>query len=243
MQHWDIISTGLPPRSLMMPASRIHGEIGIDSYTKLLLHMDGADTSTTFTDSSLSAHTATANGNAQIDTAQSKFGGASGLFDGTDDYLNLDGHADFAFGTADFTVDFWVQLNATGIQQAFYDSRPSGANGLYSWLGVTSGNVLFYHANSGTRITGTTALGTGAWYHIALARSGTSTKLFLDGTQEGSTYSDSNNYIVGASRPTLATNGNSVTTNELNGWLDEVRVSKGIARWTANFTPPIEAYI
>jgi len=74
-----------------------------DSYTKLLLHMDGADGSTTFTDEA--GHTVTANGNAQIDTAQNVFGGASGLFDGSSGYLTVPDSEDWNFGTGDFTFD------------------------------------------------------------------------------------------------------------------------------------------
>ena len=78
----------------------------------LLLHFDGADGSTTFTDSSLTPKTFTANGDAQIDTADSKFSGASGLFDGTDDYITTPDSADFVLGSEDFTIDLWFNCNA-----------------------------------------------------------------------------------------------------------------------------------
>jgi len=89
----------------------ISGGIGGNaSFTKLLLHCDAADASTTFTDSSAAGHNFTAAGNAQIDTAQFKFGTSSALFDGTGDYINdATGSSDFAFGTGDFAVDFWVR--------------------------------------------------------------------------------------------------------------------------------------
>ena len=80
-----------------------------DSYTVALLHFNGADASTTFIDES--GKTWTASGNAQIDTAQSKFGGASGLFDGTGDSITTPDHADFDVGSGDFTVDFWMRQN------------------------------------------------------------------------------------------------------------------------------------
>lgn len=213
---------------------------GNDAYVSLLLHMDGADASTTFTDSSQFGKTVNVNGNAQIDTAQLKFGSASGLFDGTGDFLRLDGSADFAFGTGDFTIDFWFRPNATA-SVAIYDSRPTGTNGLYPTIITDASNHVIYFTNSANRITGTTALSTATWYHIAVARTGTSTKLFINGTQEGSTYSDSNNYINGTSRPEIGAAGTDSTFGT-NGWLDELRVSKGIARWTANFTTPTVAY-
>lgn len=218
---------------------------GNDAFTTLLLHCDGADASTTFTDSAIGGaapHTVTANGNAQVDTAQSKFGGGALLCDGAGDYLSLDGSSDFAFGTGDFSVDFWVRLAATGVYHYLYDGRPSGGGGAYNSIYVNSSNTLEYYANAGTRITGTTTLSTGTWYHIALTRSGTSTRLFLNGTQEGSTYSDSTNYAIGASRPFVGVSGFDASGSPLNGWIDELRVSKGIARWTGTFTPPAEAY-
>lgn len=208
--------------------------------TVALLHFDGADASTTFTDEH--GHTVTVRGNAQLDTAQKKFGTASGLFDGNDDYVTMDG-SDFTFGTGDFTIEGFLRLNATGLTQVFYDSRPTSTNGLYPTIFVGSGDVLVYFTNSTNRIVGTTTLTTGVWYHWAVSRSGTSTKLFLDGTQEGSTYTDSNNYLNGASRPALSANGLTLTTGELNGWLDEVRVTKGLARYTANFTAPSAAFL
>lgn len=215
---------------------------GNDSYTKLLLHCDGVDGSTTFTDSSLSTHTVTATGNAQIDTAYSKFGDGSLYMDGTGDYLTLDGSSDFAFGTGDFSIDFWARLNTTGVAMYFYDSRPSSTQGAYAGISVSASNVVVYVANSAARITGTTAMSTGIWYHIAATRTGTSTKLFLNGTQEGSTYTDSTNYINPASRPLIGGHGFGVGTNSFNGWMDEIRVSKGIARWTSAFTPPPKPY-
>jgi hypothetical protein len=161
---------------------------GIDSFTKLLLHCDGTDAATTFTDSSDSSHTVTAGGGAQIDTAQQVFGTASALFDGVSDNLSLDGSSDFAFGTGDFTIDMWVRLNAVGIQQSLYDGRPSGTgSGNYVRLYITSGNLLAYGGIAeGIAITGSAALAAGTWYHVAVTRSGTTTRLFLNGVLQGS---------------------------------------------------------
>lgn len=210
---------------------------GIDSFTKLMLHCDGSDGSTTFTDSSASAHSITVSGNAQIDTAQSKFGGASGLFDGTGDLLTTPSSTDFAFGTGTFTLDAWVRFNSVAgfLMTIFQFPTPD-----MRLIGYNPGSpVVAFYAASGIQITGTTVLSTGTWYHVAVARSGTSTKLFLNGTQEGSTYSDSNDYSSSAQTVKVASQSGSW---ELNGWLDEIRISKGVARWTANFTPPTAPY-
>lgn len=204
-----------------------------------LVHFDGSDGSTTIVDDL--AHAWTVNGDAQLDTAQFKFGGASLLCDGTGDFVTGDGHADFAFGLGNFTVELWFRLNATGAAQALYDSRPTGTNGLYPTIAVTSGNVLAYSTDSADRITGTTTLTTGVWYHVRLTRSGTSTRLFLNGAQEGSTYSDSNNYLNGASRPCIGASGNTGALG-LDGWVDELRVKKGLAISTGSFSTQTVEY-
>jgi hypothetical protein len=213
---------------------------GIDAYTVLCLHCDGVDASTSFPDSALAPHAVTAVGNAQVDTAQSKFGGASALFDGTGDYLTLDGSADFAFGTGDFTIDFWMCHTGTyNAYEILYDSRPFATQGLYPTIYLASGQLRYLIA-SVDYITGSSP-STDVWHHIALTRSGTSTRLFVDGIQVGSTLSDSTNYINGASRPMIAASGPN-NADSFKGWLDEVRVSKGIARWTTTFTPPTAPY-
>lgn len=215
---------------------------GNDALTKFLMTADGADTGTGLVDSSSGAHTITPVGNAQIDTAQFKFGGASCRLDGTGDYLTLDGSADFAYGTGDFSIDFWARFALViGTTQLIYDSRPLATNGLYPTIYLTS-NTLRFFQSSADRITGATAILLNTWYHIAVTREGTSTRMFLNGTQEGSTYSDSNDYLNGASRPVLGEAGFSIPSNPMNGWLEEVRVSKGVARWTTTFTPPAQPY-
>src|SRR3990167_1626483 len=84
--------------------------MAVDTYTKLLIHGDGADAATAVYDHSIYTQQITCNGNAQIDTAQSKFGGASILFDGTGDYLSIPDSDDFHFGTGDFTIEFWIRF-------------------------------------------------------------------------------------------------------------------------------------
>ena len=179
-------------------------------------------------------------GNAQISTTQSKFGGSSMYFDGTGDYLLLQGGQNFTFGTGDFTIEMWVYVNSgLNTDIVYYDGRPASTNGLYNIIYTNSTGKLVYSTNSADRITGTTTLSTGTWYHVALSRSGTSTRLFLNGTQESSTYTDSNSYIVGANRPVIGANGFGLGNAPLNGYIDDLRITKGYARYTANFTAPV----
>lgn len=214
---------------------------GDDAFAKALLHLDAADGSTAILNSAAGGSSLfAANGNAQIDTAQFKFAPSSCLFDGAGDYLSGDGSADFAFGAGDWTIDFWVRFASLAGTQALYDSRPPSTNGSYPTLYMTS-SKLRYFAGAADRITGVATLSTGTWYHVAVARSGSSTKMFLNGAEDGSTYTDSNTYLNGAGRPFIGELGHSIG-NPLNGWLDEFRISKGVARWTGAFTPPAGPY-
>lgn len=217
-----------------------------DSYTKLMLHCDGTDGSTTFTDSATSK-AVTASGTAQIDTAQYKFGGASGLFDGDGDYLSLDDHADWNFGTGNFTIDFRIRFNSVG------------SAGIISQY-VDADNEMFIVIDGTTlRFTGSSAASTfidlranglsfsaNTWYHIALVRNGTTSSdwfWFKDGVSQALTLqSGSYDCTLPNLAAVLDIGKMRTSTNYLNGWLDEIRISKGIARWTANFTPSTEAY-
>jgi len=208
-----------------------------DTYMKLLLHMNGADASTTFTNSSSFSHTVTPAGNAQIDTAQSKFGGASALFDGTDDYLSLDGSSDFAFGTGDFTIAMWFRLAAIGSERMLYDSSPSGTSGSYPSIYIGTNNILQALVNYTPVAVSRTVLAANTWYHVAVTREDGLWRIFINGVFEGAGY-NSTSLLNGASRPVIGTNGAFPTLQEMNGWIDEVEVSKGIARYTHSFNVP-----
>jgi hypothetical protein len=200
----------------------------------LLLHGNGTNGSTTITDSSLTPKTVTAFGNAQISTAQSKFGGASIAFDGTGDYLDTGSNSAFGYGLNDFTIEFWIYRNASTALQVLLDHR-AGASVRVAPTIYISSNSIFYYTDGNNRITGGAVAST-QWVHVALSRSGSSTKLFLDGVQTGSTYTDTNNYIDSPVRVGGANDGSSVAST--NGYIDDFRITKGVARYTANFTPP-----
>ncbi len=219
----------------------------MDSYTKSLLHMNGTDGSTTFTDSAAGGtHTWTAHGNVQIDTAQSKFGGASGLFDGTGDYITTGDHADFAMGSGDFTIDAWARKNGgDGTQiHVLGKSNSTGGNADF-WIRVTSTNMLqggFYDGSAYQFAQHTTALTVDStWHHVALIRVGNNLYVALDGVL--STAKDVTGKSMADSAYTVAVGRmGEYNTQWWNGWIDEVRISKGIARWTSNFTPPTGEY-
>ena len=225
---------------------------GIDTYTKLLLHCDGADGSTTFSDSSNNNHTVTANGSVEIDTAQSKFGGASGLFTSTSsDYLSVPDSADWNFGSNPFTVDFWIRPieDLDSQNRGFFRQRVDWGNQIFCFV---DGGRLSLRVKSGSVITVSLGMASpygwtaNTWYHIAVIRGwGGNTDdwaLCIDGTAEA-TVTDSDSvpdyaapFEVGRAEDAGG------TLYYFNGHIDEFRVSKGIARWTSNFTPPTKAY-
>lgn len=210
-----------------------------DTDCKLMLHMDGSDASTTFTDSSTGAKTVTASGNAQIDIAQAKFA-QSGLFDGTDDYLSVPDSDDWDFGTGDFTIDFWVRFAVDARQRLInVGDGFAGVDGVYiEWEAADSPCV---YVNGNQPISRSFATSVDTWYHVAVTRSGTNLRLFIDGTQQGATATSSHD-INGSTEGVVIGKTHTLSNFMFNGHIDELRIIKGTAVWTANFTPPVSAY-
>ena len=201
-----------------------------EAETKLLLNFDGTDGSTTFTDSSNSGHTVTANSGAMLRTTQIKYGTATGFFDGSNDYLSIPSSADFGMGTGAFTVEFWVYFNALSTQ----------------WILAADDNthfdVSYDHPNTqlevdleGQNFPFNWSPAATTWYHVAVTRTGTSLKAFVNGTQIGSTATSNQNVATTGIR--IGRKGGSAT-NYFKGHLDDLRITKGVARYTANFTAP-----
>ena len=202
--------------------------------TVLLLHGDGTNTTqnNTFIDSSGTPKTITRAGN----TTQGSFSpfvgqGGSIYFDGTGDYLSVPSNAALQMGSSDFTIEGWIYINSQS-SFAFYDQRTATSQFVPTLY--VSGGVIRYYVNGTNVIIGDTLI-TNTWYHIALTRSGTSTNLFVNGIKSGSTYTDSNNYL--SNRVVIGIFGDG-TAGNLNGYISNLRITKGIALYTANFTPP-----
>lgn len=199
-----------------------------------LLHFDGADGSTTFTDSSPLAATFTAAGNAQIDTAQSKFGGSSLLCDNNGDYVQGPSSANYGFPSGtDFTVEAWVRLAGTPVYE--YVLAGSGSSALAFLL--DGSNLYLARQGVGDDIARPFVPSLNTWYHVAGSRSGTTYRLFVDGTQLGATATTTVNYSTTAPRV-----GGNTGVDSFNGWVDDFRLTRGVARYTANFTPPTRAF-
>jgi hypothetical protein len=229
--------------------------------TVLLLHGDGTNGSTNIVDSSKvagSPKTVTAVGNAQISTAQSKpgFGGSSISLPGGNDFLSTPSSADWNFGTGDLTIEAWVYIAGNSVTD-FDGIR--GANIVNTWTtspvgwafslvgnASTTGTGLAFDTwttgGNGTLFRATTTISQLTWHHVAATISGGIRRSFLNGTLlSGTTSTVGTGYTQANNQGSALRVGRTPTSDyplPLNGYIDDLRITKGVARYTANFTPP-----
>lgn len=213
---------------------------GVDaafSSVVLLVHGDGTDGSTTLTDQK--GNTVITAGNAHVDTSQSVAGGASVAFDGSGDYFYVNNPAALSLGAGDFTIEFWIKFNNVSAIQTIIDGRPAYTATAYPCPNVfiTADGKIHYMTLNADQIVSTNPVTTGVWYHMAISRVSGSTRLFIDGTQTGGTYADSLTYDAAANRPFFGIVADGVQYG-FNGWMDDIRITKGVGRYSANFTRP-----
>ena len=208
---------------------------------KLLLPFDGLNGATSTADSSSANNTVSFAGTAQISTAQSKFGGSSLLLDGNSDYLEVT-NSELDLDGATCTIEFWVYLlGGIGSHICFYSDYNGAGSGIS--IEKNTDNVVKVNlSGDGADITGTTTLSTGQWYHIALSGSDGSYKLFLNGTQEGSTATGSITNGHNTKKIGVFWYSGGGYIRHWNGYLEDFRITKGLARYTSNFTPPTSAH-
>jgi hypothetical protein len=190
-------------------------------------------------------------GNAQISTSVKKYGTGSLAFDGTGDYLIGPTSPAFELGSGDFTIEVWLYRTADSGQ---YDSEivsygnPSTLNGWHFGLSGSSGgtqNRIQFGLNySGYLVISTATIAANTWTHVAVTRSGTSFKMFINGSQDGSATSSATPTITTTSRLYVGTGSYDPgsVNRTITGYIDDLRITKGIARYVNNFTPPSAAY-
>ena len=220
-----------------------------------LLPFNGTNGATSTTDLSDRGHTVTFANTAQISTAQSKFGGSSLLLDGDSDYVDLPRTTN-QLVSEDFTIEFWFRINSgagsetVGLFGSYYTG--GGGKGMLMQSSATYNQVFFqwmYGSGSGTdwaylnQTQGTrTALSNNTWYHVAVTRSGSTWRLFLNGTQEDSV-TQSDQLTDSGSTTRLGSYGPSDSaSHRLNGYIEDFRITRGVARYTSNFTAPTSAH-
>jgi hypothetical protein len=180
-------------------------------------------------------------GNAQISTSVFKYGSGSLAFDGTGDYLTgyPAGNVNLDFGSGDFTVECWLYANSLSASDyialmGFHDGSNTNSWGAY----VRSNGVFFY--GSAATLTGGGTVNTSTWYHFAASRSGSTIRVFLNGTQVGSN-TVSGTYVAGGFLFRVGED-NAGSNPAFNGYIDDLRITKGYARYTTTFTPPTAAF-
>lgn len=223
---------------------------GFDSYTKLVSHFNGSNGQTTYT--AETGQSFTFIGTAQLSTAQTKFGTASVLLDGDSDYLTLPDSDDWSFADGDFTIDFWIYFNSLTGEQDFVCHHADGNNywSCYQQYGSTKLAMDFWIGGvrkGGYILSANAGYSTGSWYHFAFVRNGSNGLIFINGTRYSVADGNLTESVafgtndVGNVAGTIKFGAYGTTAN-VNGYMDEVRISKGIARWTSNFTPPTSEY-
>jgi len=211
---------------------------GVPNYTKSLLHFDGTNGSTTFTDES--GKTWTPAGNAQISTAQSQFGGASGLFDGAGDYISTPYSADFSI-LGDFTVECWVYRTVSGRDALCTWYQNATAGFLFD---VGASNELRLVLGTGSYISctsGATTIPLNTWTAVAGVKDGSTLRVFIGGTQVGTLAVSGTVADPGAGLAITVARDPLDASRDLTGYMDEFRFSN-VARYTGNYTPAAAAF-
>jgi hypothetical protein len=180
-------------------------------------------------------------GNAQISTSVKKYGTGSMSFDGTTDYLKAANTLTSNFGSGAFTVEAWVYFNSVSGTQVIAGNYQSSTVG---WSLGKSGSTGYFYASfsgDGNDINGTTTVAINTWYHVAISGTpgATGLKLFVNGVQEGSTYTGS--VSLDATTPLYISDLSGLGYG-INGYIDDFRITKGYARYTSTFTPPTAAF-
>jgi hypothetical protein len=180
-------------------------------------------------------------GDAKANNSVYKFSPGSMSFDGTGDYLQLFSPPWFALGTGNFTIECWVYFptltNASNYMPVI-DMRPTNTNGAYPLLYCNTSGT-YYYVNTSDVITGS-VLSLNTWTHLAICRFNSQTKMFINGTQSGSTYSDTNSYLVGTNRPLISGSGYDSSVF-LTGRINDLRITRS-ARYTTTFTAPTRTF-
>ncbi len=211
-----------------------------DPYNVLLIHSNETDGDTTFLDYT-GSHTITYSGNPIHNTSTAKFGSSSIYFDGSAEYLTTTDSNDFEFGTGDFTIDFWIYvIGSTDTNDLITKRDSQSVEGftIYKTSGAGSNQYALYATSAGSSwdVCGQTfgAIHYNAWDHIAVTRAGNTIYLFENGTLQDTCTSTASFHDA----PTALSIARDIDGDPFKGHMDEIRILKGKALWTSNFTLP-----
>ena len=211
------------------------------------MHFNGSDGSTTFTDNSPTSKSFTRGGNAQVSTVQSKFGGSSLYLDGSGDYITTTYNTTaFDWWTTDYTIECFIYPNnssslSTGLPPVLIGNLGAG-DGINYWsFGPNNSRnlVLYYYNGTTITVTSTETVNVGQWNHIAMTKNSTGIRLFINGVASVSSASVSGTPQSSVSYPLVIGQHNNIS---MNAYIDELRITKGVARYTSSFTVPLSAF-
>lgn len=210
--------------------------LAISESAVLHLRGNGTNNSTSIIDSGTYGLTMTAVGNTKISTAQSKFGGASILFGGSGDRITTSAPSAFAFGTEDFTVEAWLREGSRENYPAVIEIGNHAYNtGILFATRGNNGATIYSGAFYGTA--SVPALPNSDFYHIAYVRKSGSLRIYVNGT--GNTAVSFTNNLSDISTVTVGSISNGSAGYSINGYMDDLKVSKRAA-YDGNFTPPTD---
>jgi hypothetical protein len=178
-------------------------------------------------------------GNAQVSTSVVKYGTGSMYFDGSGDYLRYLGTVTAGLGSGNFTIEFWI--NAPSLNDKFILGLRGGMSGgphvTTGGYGGTTVGALRWASNAGEILSGTTVITDNTWHHCAIVRNGSTITLYVDGISRGSG-TDTTSFDGNGGQIPIGYN-NAGAGNDFNGYIDDLRITKGAARYIGNFTPPV----
>ncbi len=210
-----------------------------DSYganVSFLCHFEGANGSTSFVDVAAFPLSITATGNTVLSTAQKKFGSSAGYFDGNGDYLTLPAMPGLNLGGVDYTIEGQIYRTAAETQGLISQRDRNSGDGWEIFLTTTS---LFLQGKTNDLETSGWTPPLNSWFHFAISKSGATTFIFIDGTQRAS---GTLSYITDLTNICYIGKSSNVNNYYFTGYMDEIRITKGIARYSANFTAPSAAF-
>ena len=196
-----------------------------------------------FVDNSANAFAITVNGNTSIQpfspfapsaAYSAAVNGGSGYFDGSGDYLTAPDNAAWDFGTSDFTIETWIYPTTSGIVRVIGSAFSNSGNDGWSFE-LTAGNLLTFYAEGSYRVTSSGTVSANSWNHVAVSRSGTSLRLFINGVADGSV---SNSTNISGSTSALTISSTPTGTQPFTGYQSNFRIVTGTAVYTSAFTPP-----
>lgn len=203
----------------------------------LLMHFDGVNGSTSFTD--VKGKTITPYGNAQISTAQSKFGGASGYFDGDGDYLEIPNSSDWDISNnSDFTIETWIYRNSNN-NEAICATSPDVVGSGFCFM-ILNGKLKFESGGGNSSVMSTLTVPINQWVFVTVGRSGNTFVFSVNGTIQ--TISNNGTFASNTKPLRIGANLHPNFLYYFNGYIDDLRFTKNINRYTSDFALPTTAF-